>query len=198
MRKDKLVTHILAVTVIITLSLFQIAMLMASVGVCSRESVMARTYTRRKINSEDAARARYEKTWEKRNGDLIRVLPLKRGSVDSVLTNWKKITTLRTCLLGRLRKEANASCSTHLTVVGLELSVVGIDIYCYGRKSSHPCEGVNLPNLHVNLSPTEVARTRAKGVIITNPYGPPVWATPSNDAPLVVKCRQKFPTGSRK
>ena len=81
MRKDTLVTHILAAIVIIILSLFQIAMLMATVGVCSRESVMVRTYMRRTINSEDAARAMYEKIWKKRNGDFIRVLPLKSGSI---------------------------------------------------------------------------------------------------------------------
>lgn len=64
MRKDALVTHILAAMVIITLSLFQIAMLMTSVGVCSIRSVMVMTYTRRRINNEEAARATYEKIWK--------------------------------------------------------------------------------------------------------------------------------------
>ncbi len=71
MRKDTLVTHRLAAMVIITLSLFQIAMLTASVGVYSRETIMVRTYMRRQINSEEAARARYDKIWRKRTGNLI-------------------------------------------------------------------------------------------------------------------------------
>jgi hypothetical protein len=71
MRKDTLVTHILAAMVIITLSLFQIAMLTASVGVYSRETVMVRTYMRRQIKSEEAASARYDKIWKKRTGKLI-------------------------------------------------------------------------------------------------------------------------------
>ena len=84
MRNTMLIPHTLIATIVITLFLFQIAMLMASVSVCSRESVMAtlmRTYMRRTINSEEAARARYDKIWKKRDRNSMTALPLERGSI---------------------------------------------------------------------------------------------------------------------
>ena len=58
---DTLAAHIPAVIAITTLFLFQIAMLMATVGVCSGETVKVRTYVRITINSEAVASARYVK-----------------------------------------------------------------------------------------------------------------------------------------
>ena len=70
-------------------------------------------------------------------------------------------------------------------------------IKTYGNEGTHACQGINLRRRAINTRPSRAGNEIQKKHE-TDPYCPPVWATPLDDAPFVIESDEELPAGTGK
>ena len=85
--------------------------------------------------------------------------------------------------------------NTHLTIERVR-GIESQHIKTYGDECAHACQGINLRGGMFNTRLSRVGETQKKRG--TDPYCPPVWATPLEDAPFIIESDEELPAGEGK